>query len=438
MNAHYSRSFTITLLFVMSFAARSAHGQSDTGVEEELTLDAVIMLARERNQRLASAEAVVDAKKQLEPSAGLPPDPMFQIGARNLRLPDFTADMPNSMAPSLQVVQTFPFPGKLSLGKRIARQSTSISSANAAETWWEVRTAVAAAFFDVYGADRQLEVMRVTLRLLHDFEAVARAMYGTGTGRQSDVLRANVEVSRMDTEIARMEAMRIGAAARLNALLDLPAATPVPSPRLPRLPKEVPDRDTLRDWTETSRPLIHGARTEVERARSQYDLARKQVWPDLAIGVHYGQRDVDDDTRRMASFLVGFNLPVFAGSRQLRMRDEAVALERVAEATLDETRAWVDARIEQLLADLDQGRTLVDLYREEILPEAEANVESAFSLYRIGDVDFLTLVDAQTTKNRFEQEYYQLLARYGTAVAELEMTVGRELPMAPALLAEVR
>jgi outer membrane protein TolC len=104
---------------------------------------------------------------------------------------------------------------------------------------------------------------------------------------------------------------------------------------------------------------------------------------------------------------------------------------------LDETRAWVDARIEQLLADLDQGRTLIDLYRKEILPEAEANVESAFSLYRIGDVDFLTLVDAQTTKNRFEQEYYQLLARYGTAVAELEMTVGRELPMAPALLAEV-
>lgn len=434
MNSHFSRSFAIVLLLALPLTARNARGQTDAGVDEGLTLEAVITLARERNQRLASAKAVVDAKTQLEPSAGLPPDPIFQIGVRNLRLPDLTADMPNSMAPSLQIVQTFPFFGKLSLGKRIARQSTSISSADADETWWEVRAAVAAAFFEVYGADRQLEVMRVTLRLLRDFEAVARAMYGTGTGRQSDVLRANVEVSRMDTEIARMEAMRIGAAARLNALLDLPAATPVPSPQLPQLPEKVPDRDTLRDWAETSRPLIHGARTEVERARSRHDLARKEVWPDLAIGVHYGQRDVDDDTRRMASFLVGFNLPVFAGSRQLRMRDEAVALERAAAAALEETRAWVDARIEQLLADLDQGRTLIDLYRKEILPEAEANVESAFSLYRTGDVDFLTLVDAQTTKNRFEQEYYKLLAQYGADVAELEMTVGRELPMTRALL----
>lgn len=438
MKLRYSRILSIVLLIVMSFTARNAYAQNNASFDEELTLDAVISLARERNPRLASAMAVVDARKQLEPSAGLPPDPIFQIGVRNLRLPDLSADMPNSMAPSLQIAQTFPFFGKLSLGKQIARHTTTISSANADETWWEVRTAVSATFFEVYSADRQLEVLRRTLRLLSDFEAVARAMYGTGTGRQSDVLRANVEVSRMDTEIARMEAMRIGAAARLNALLDLPAETAVPSPRLPHLPQEVPDRDTLAEWAETSRPLIHGARTEVERARSQYDLARKQVWPDLTVGVHYGQRDVDEDTRRMASFLVGFNLPVFAGSRQLRMRDEALALERVAAATLDETRAHVDARIEQLLADLNQGRTLIDLYREEILPEAETNVESAFSLYRIGDVDFLTLVDAQTTRNRFEQEYYQLLARYGTDIAELEMAVGRELPMAPALLAEVR
>lgn len=438
MKLRYSRILSIASLIVMLLTARDAYGQNEPGIDDELTLDAVITLARERNPRLASAMAVVDAKKQLEPSAGLPPDPVFQIGARNLRLPDLSADMPNSMAPSLQIAQTFPFFGKLSLGKQIARHTTTISSANADETWWEVRTAVTTAFFEVYSADRQLEVMRGTLRLLRDFEAVARAMYGTGTGRQSDVLRANVEVSRTDTEIARMEALRVGAAARLNSLLDLPAETAVPSPRLPRLPQEVPDRDTLAEWAETSRPLIHGARTEVERARSRYDLARKQVWPDLTVGVHYGQRDEDEDTRRMASFLVGFNLPVFAGSRQLRMRDEALALERVAAATLDETRARVDARIEQLLADLDQGRTLINLYREEILPEAEANVESAFSLYRIGDVDFLTLVDAQTTRNRFEQEYYQLLARYGTDVAELEMAVGRELPMAPALLAEVR
>jgi hypothetical protein len=65
-------------------------------------------------------------------------------------------------------------------------------------------------------------------------------------------------------------------------------------------------------------------------------------------------------------------------------------------------------------------------------------VESSFSSYRVGAVDFPTLVDAQMTTNRYETEYFTLLADYGRAVAELETTVGRALPATPQLMAEAR
>jgi outer membrane protein TolC len=90
----------------------------------------------------------------------------------------------------------------------------------------------------------------------------------------------------------------------------------------------------------------------------------------------------------------------------------------------------VDARIGELLAELARVRSLVDLYSDEVLPQADANVESSFASYRVGDVDFMTLVDAQMTANRYEQEYYTLLADHGRAVAQLELTVGRDLPAA--------
>jgi outer membrane protein TolC len=141
---------------------------------------------------------------------------------------------------------------------------------------------------------------------------------------------------------------------------------------------------------------------------------------------------------RMGSFMVGFSLPVFAGSRQLRMRDEAAAMERMSVAELAETRAEVDARIGELLAELDRARTLIDLYEDTVIPQAEANVESSYISYRVGSVDFLTLVDARMTVNQYEQEYYGLLADYGVGVAELEAVVGRELPAGPALLARLR
>jgi len=141
---------------------------------------------------------------------------------------------------------------------------------------------------------------------------------------------------------------------------------------------------------------------------------------------------------RMGSAMIGFSLPVFATKRQLRMRDEAAAMERMTQAELTDMRAQVGARIGELVAELDRARALVRLYRTEVLPQAQANVQSALSSYRVGSVDFMTLVDAQMTLNQYRQEYYALLAAYGSAAAELEMTVGRELPAAGEVLGDLR
>jgi len=402
-----------------------------------LTLAEVYELARERNPRVSAAASLAEAREAKVPSAGLPPDPFFQIGAMNFQVPDLNDDMAMSMVPSVQLGQTLPFPGKLGLAERIAEKTSAMARSDAEETWWSIRARAGRAFYELYAVDHKLEVMRKTLALLGDFEKIARAMYTAGTGPQADVLRAGVEVARMDAEIATMEALREVAASRLNALLDRPADTPVPSPAYPDLPDSVPGRDTLRGWAEQTRAMLEKGRTDVERAGTSRELARKEVWPDLALGVQYGQRDRGFGVERMASVLVGFSLPVFAGSRQLRLRDEAAAMERMAIAELADMRASVDAEIGEHLAELERARSLIALYRGEVLPQAEANVESSLSSYRVGHVDFLTLVDAQTTLNRYEQEYYGLLADYGRHVAELEATVGRELPNTQNL-AEVR
>jgi outer membrane protein TolC len=95
----------------------------------------------------------------------------------------------------------------------------------------------------------------------------------------------------------------------------------------------------------------------------------------------------------------------------------------------------VDARIGELVADLGRSRSLIELYTGEVLPQASVTVESALASYRVGDVDFMTLVDAQLTVNRYEVELYQLQADYGRAIAGLEAVLGRTLPMSNETLA---
>jgi outer membrane protein TolC len=240
----------------------------------------------------------------------------------------------------------------------------------------------------------------------------------------------------MEAEIERKAAGRIGSAARLNALLDRPSETPVPEPALGPLPRALPDHGTLLAHAEDHRPAVAELRAELDRAGARRRLADKEIWPDLTLGLQYGLGRMEGNYKGMGGASIGFSLPLYAGRRQLRSRDEARAMEGMVEARLDQTVASIDAGIRQVLADLEQARTLIRLYREEILPQARVTVESSLSSYRVGAVDFTTLVDAQMAVNRFEGEYFALLASYGTAVAHLEGTIGRDLEVTDVLLVE--
>ena len=412
----------VAALVLLPFGAASAQQPP------ELSLREVYDLALERNPMVQAALAAADATAARQPAAALPPDPEVRVAAMNLSLPGLSADMPGAMAPSIELMQMLPLPGKLRLNGEIARQSTAMALSVAGEVSWEVRARAAMAFYEVYEADRQIEVMEETLDWLRQFEQIATTMYSVGSGTQSDVLRAGVEVARMKADITRMRTMRTSAVARLNALLDRPATTPVASVVFTQLPASLPPADELMQWAEASRPLLARQRAGIEQAQAREELARKEIWPDLSLGVQYGRRGTDMGTEHMGSLMVGFTVPVFASRRQLPMRTEASAMLRMAQAELADARAQVNARITELVANLERARTLITLYRSEVLPQAEANITSALGSYRVGRVDFMTLVDAQMSANQYAQELYALLADYGATVAELEMTIGRELP----------
>ena len=403
-------------------------------VNEPVTLEALYEAAAARNPRVAAMRARADAVGARQPSAGTPADPYIEIGAMGLSLPGLSADMPTSMVPVIRVMQMVPLPGKLGASEEMARQDARMAEAEADAAWWETRAAIAMAFYETHSIDAQIGVMRETLRLLDDLQTVARAMYASGEGRQSDVLRASVEVARMDAEVRRMTAMRASAAADLAAALG-DTALLLPSTSLSALPASLPGSDTLVTWAESSQPMLRGARAMVDRAAAARDLARRELWPDVTVGLEYGQRpgEMDMGTERMVGLMVGFSVPIFASRRQLPMRAEMEAMERMAAAELAQQRVQVAARIRGLVAELERARSLIGLYRAEILPQARANVESAYSAYRAGSVDFMTLVDARMAVNEFEQDVHELIAEYGSGISELEMTIGREIPLADAM-----
>ena len=378
------------------------------------------------NPRIGAAGARARAAEARIAPARRPPDPQLQFGLMNRNLPGFGLSDPLGMN-QVQVMQMFPFPGKLRMAGEVASARAEAQRARAVDVSWEVRSRAAMAFYELYQMDRSLLVAEETLRILRDLSTTARTMYGVGEGRQADVLRAQVEIARMTEDITRMRTERISAAARLNALLVQDPTAPIGSPVRPSFPDTLPPLDSLVAEAERNRPMVHAAEAEVRAAAAGYRLARREIWPDFQVGVQYGQRPMEGETDRMISLMLGFNVPIFAGSRQLAMRREAAAMEQMAVAELAEMQADTRGRVAELYASAERAQRLGDLYRGTILPQAQTTVSAALASYRVGSVDFMTLLDDQMMVNGYRQDLYALEAERGRSLAELEMLLGRPL-----------
>jgi outer membrane protein TolC len=173
--------------------------------------------------------------------------------------------------------------------------------------------------------------------------------------------------------------------------------------------------------------MVRAGREEVQAASASARLARRELIPDLQVGLQYAQRGGEMGTERMGSLMVGASVPVFARSRQLRMREETIAMREMAEADLAAMRADTRARVAEAYAGLTRARNLATLYRNTVLPQAEATASSALAAYRVGGVDFMTLLDNRMAVNRYRQELFRLEAEEGQSWAELEMLLGRQL-----------
>ncbi|MGE5748381.1 MAG: TolC family protein [Gemmatimonas sp.] len=376
--------------------------------------------------RVTAATSLAEAAQARVSSAKLPPDPDLQFGFMNRELPSLAPMDPLGMT-QIQLMQMLPLGGKLRLAGRVAANNADAARARATDVRWDVRARAAMAFYDLYATESQLTIARVTKRLVQDIAKVSQSMYSVGEAKQADVLRAQVEIARMTEDITRMESMRASMASKLVATLDLPLTAVPQSAIAPALPDSLPPLDVLAAEAEQRRPMVVAGEKDLAAATAQERLARKEIWPDLQVGVQYGWRSGAMGTERMGSLMLGASIPVYARSRQLRMRDEAAAMRRMSEADVAAMRAETRGRIAELYADFTRARNLRALYRTTVLPQAEATVTASFAAYRVGDVNLMTLLDNQMTVNRYRQEFIALDAEQGKAVAEMEMLLGREL-----------
>ncbi len=389
---------------------------------DTLRIADAIAVARAANPSLRAARLEADAAGARVSQAGALPDPTLQFSLDNRPVNGFGTMDPMTMN-TVQLTQTLPWPGKLGYAQERTRRLADASKLDADEAELDLVARVKSTYYRLAYMDRALGVMNQTRDLLRSFVQVASAMYSVGSGLQQDVLQAQVAVATMTEDITVMTGDRVAAAARLDALLGRDANLPVGPVELPEADDSLPSVDSLMAIAAQRRPALAAARARALAAEAGYREARRELLPDLMLGVQYGQRPRYDN---MVSLMVGISIPVWAGARQLPLRREMQAMQAAREADQRDLGNETYARLAELRAEAERARTLSRLYATSILPQARASVEAALASYRVGQVNFMSLVDNQLTVNRYAIEGVRLLAEYQGAKAEIGALVGGE------------
>ncbi len=291
-----------------------------------------------------------------------------------------------------------PFFGKRALAREAATLEAEATRWEVEERKLELAAMVKETWYQLYFTDQSLVALERSIANLDNLVRFVETMYGVGQARQADVLRVQVERSKMEEMRLTLRQQRRSLEAGLNTLLNRPTATAVPAIEDVELTPATLDAAELERLAEENRPLLRALASRIDKARAERALADKEFYPDFTLTFEYMQKDsiMEDPGYDMYNASVSFNLPL-QHERRHAMVAESEASQRMAAEELNMTRNRIRQTIADLLAQLERDRTMASLYREGIMPQSAAAVESALSAYRAGKGEFMQVLDSRMT-----------------------------------------
>jgi len=419
------RAFPLTSLLASLLASQTLVAgprvDADGGASLTLAEAEAIAVADDPAMRAASARAA--ALEERSVAVGQRPDPRLKLGAAQVPIDSFDLDQEPMTQLQLGVQQHFP------PGRSLTYEAQGLAESARAETLRvearaaQVRLAVRRQFIEVRFQQRATAVLDATRAVFEELVDQATDDYASGRASQADVHRSRLERSRVHDRLLRAEQGELSARAALSEWIGAAATRPMnPNRDDPAWPREVALEAV------DAHPMLAAATASVAAAERRVDAARERYKPGWTLDLTYGDRSGQNpDGSARADFLsamVSIDLPVFQGRRQdrdLAARGHALA---AAQAERDGQRRELVARRDRYRAVLGRDEDRIDLYREALLPAAQASADATLDDYRAGVGSMIEVLRARLVVLELELEQARVEADALQARAELAYLAG--------------
>lgn len=384
--------------------------------------------AEQNNPQIQAARQGWKAAQQAPTQVSTLPDPQFQVQQFSVGSPRPFAGYTNSNFAyiGLGVSQDFPYPGKLRLKGEIAKRDADVSQQNYESVRRSVLAGVKEAYYHLAYLSKTLGILESDGQLLQQVERAADARYRSGMGNQQDLLRAQLEQTKLLREITMHHLEVAKLQAQLKELLNRSQSSADIEPAdltETTLPYSYED---LLAAIKAQNPQIAGAEKIVERQKLQVDLAHKDFYPDFNLQYMW-QRTDPTQFRAYYMLTFGVRVPIYRSRKQ---RPELAQ----AEAELSRSRSEAEAQSQQVASQLriayDTAQKTADLlkiYKEGLIPQARAGFQAGIAAYQNNRLDFQSLLSSFLDVLHLDEEYSQNTAEREATLARLEELTGLSL-----------
>ncbi len=390
-------------------------------------LDQLVREVLRKNPSLAAARLKWEASRERPKIVGSLPDPRLTYGYFFQSVETRVGAMNQRVGAS----QKIPFPGKLSLASKKARQEAVIAA-------WEYQTLARElilrtkiAYYDFYQVERARDILDSELSLLGTITKTSQARYEAGEAQQPDVLRAQLATSDIQKRLLDFTQQREAVLARLNALRSAPQNAHV-AVAAELLTPPLPDRSRATAIALQYRQELQQAGVAIDRDQTALSLARMDRLPDFTFGVDYTQvnRNVfsnpPDNGQDAVMGAVSVNVPIWFGKLKAEEREAMKRLDQ-SRATAADVQNSVQADVQSAWFRAEVSHDQLLLYRQTLLPQAEQSFDATRAGYESAKSNFIDLLDSERALLALRLGEVMSEADLARALAQLERAIGVDL-----------